>query len=221
MVSGTSIIDSIAADKGKDTYSQAMRERAGYSDCSSYLRRKYLALTGIDIGGYTTEIANNIRGRTLTASPSILRSGIGLQDADLVLYGWATDHRNGYPYSHIECYDSIRKGTWGQYGDIPPHNGPNFHTLDWGLTKADRILVRRFLPDQPKLNLRKDWVSYLQERLNAMFGTYSHLAVDGQYGPETRAVVTEFQRRTGLLTDGIVGTATAAKLAQYKINLYA
>lgn len=41
------------------------------------------------------------------------------------------------------------------------------------------------------------------------------LAVDGDYGKQTAAWVREFQRRTGLSQDGIVGTKTLAKMKQY------
>jgi len=218
---GAEIVASCAADKGRDTYSQARRQENGYSDCSWYVRRKFLEFTGIDVGTYTAEIANSLNGRTLTASASILRTGIGLQDADVVLWGWATDHRIGYPYSHVGIYDKANNGTWDQYGDLPPHNGPNFHGIDWGLSKADRILVRRFIPNEPasSVTLRADWVLILQRSMNRQFPTYSRLAEDGIYGAKTRSVVIEFQRRTQLLADGIVGPKTIAKLAHYGIKL--
>lgn len=56
-------------------------------------------------------------------------------------------------------------------------------------------------------------VTLLQKELNRVFPAYSRLRVDGDFGPATRAVVIEFQRRTGLARDGIVGPATRAKLA--------
>jgi N-acetyl-anhydromuramyl-L-alanine amidase AmpD len=39
-----------------------------------------------------------------------------------------------------------------------------------------------------------------------------HIAVDGDYGPETRQVVTSFQMHAGIVADGIVGAQTEAKL---------
>jgi N-acetyl-anhydromuramyl-L-alanine amidase AmpD len=38
------------------------------------------------------------------------------------------------------------------------------------------------------------------------------IAVDGDYGPETRQVVTSFQMRTGIVADGMTGAQTEAKL---------
>lgn len=55
-------------------------------------------------------------------------------------------------------------------------------------------------------------VTDLQAFLNRAYPAYSKLAVDGAFGPKTTAVVKEFQRRSGLAVDGIVGAQTWAKL---------
>lgn len=62
-------------------------------------------------------------------------------------------------------------------------------------------------------------IKNLQAGLNRAFPAYSKLAVDGFDGPKTKAVVKEFQRRTGLVQDGNVGPLTTAKLAKYGITL--
>jgi peptidoglycan hydrolase-like protein with peptidoglycan-binding domain len=36
--------------------------------------------------------------------------------------------------------------------------------------------------------------------------------VDGQHGPQTEAVVKEFQRRAGVTDDGVAGPATLVRL---------
>jgi peptidoglycan hydrolase-like protein with peptidoglycan-binding domain len=41
-------------------------------------------------------------------------------------------------------------------------------------------------------------IAHLQSWCNAMFPAYSHLPVTGFYGPETTAVIAEFQRRMGI-----------------------
>lgn len=41
---------------------------------------------------------------------------------------------------------------------------------------------------------------------------------DGSFGPATEQVVKEFQRRSGLLDDGIVGIKTKAALAKHGIQ---
>lgn len=64
-----------------------------------------------------------------------------------------------------------------------------------------------------------DDIKGLQAGLNRAFPTYSHLAVDGTYGPSTAAVVREFQSRAGLVADGVVGPLTWAKLGTYGIKV--
>ena len=38
------------------------------------------------------------------------------------------------------------------------------------------------------------------------------IALDGEYGAETRQVVTSFQMRSGIVADGVAGAQTEAKL---------
>jgi hypothetical protein len=57
-----------------------------------------------------------------------------------------------------------------------------------------------------------DLVRLLQARLNRDYPLYSHLVVDGIYGPATTGVVREFQRRAGLQVDGIAGPQTLGRL---------
>jgi peptidoglycan hydrolase-like protein with peptidoglycan-binding domain len=52
----------------------------------------------------------------------------------------------------------------------------------------------------------RDYVSYNRGRL---------LEVDGNFGGQTEAWVKEFQRRTGLKQDGVVGPKTFSKMRQY------
>lgn len=68
----------------------------------------------------------------------------------------------------------------------------------------------------------------LQEQLWAHFPAYAKtvakpyrgkkLTPDGDFGGQTEAWVMEFQRRTSLVPDGIVGPLTRAKLAEYGIT---
>lgn len=57
-----------------------------------------------------------------------------------------------------------------------------------------------------------DRVKRLQQFFNDNFKSYSRLEVDGDFGPATKAVVVEFQKRVGVLADGIVGPVTLGKL---------
>jgi len=71
-------------------------------------------------------------------------------------------------------------------------------------------------------------VRSLQSGLRRIFPAYRRgvavrrgdlIDVDGIFGAQTDAWVREFQRRTGLVVDGIVGPATTARLATYGIAL--
>lgn len=57
---------------------------------------------------------------------------------------------------------------------------------------------------QPERFIRAWWVAPVQRKL--------HVAADGVYGPVTRAAVRSFQKRRGLLVDGIVGPQTLRAL---------
>lgn len=55
-------------------------------------------------------------------------------------------------------------------------------------------------------------VALLQRALNTQYPAYSHLVVDGQFGPATAGVVREFQGRAHLAVDGIAGPHTLGAL---------
>lgn len=56
-------------------------------------------------------------------------------------------------------------------------------------------------------------VKRLQDRLKRAYASYAgHLAVDGDFGPNTQTAVKVFQHRSGIIADGIVGPMTAAAL---------
>lgn len=65
-------------------------------------------------------------------------------------------------------------------------------------------------PGRPVLRAgdRGDDVRALQAHMNRVFQRYSHLDVDGIFGPATEAVIREAQRRAGIAVDGVVGPDT-------------
>lgn len=64
-------------------------------------------------------------------------------------------------------------------------------------------------------------VLLLQKGLKRVFPAYAgNLATDRVFGPDTKKKVMEFQRRTKLKRDGVVGPKTRAKLKQHGISLY-
>lgn len=206
---GRRIVERCTADRGRDTYSQPLRDQPGYSDCSSYAARAYRETALIDIGSYTTAISTAITGRTITTNPDTLRSGAGLQDGDIVLWGWTTDHRPGYPYSHVGIYDAIKRGTWDQYGDLAPHNGPAFHPVAQWLAKADRIMVRRYIADEPTTPL----ATIIPTPTPA---PAKQLVVDGALGRQT---ITRWQQIMGTVPDGVISARSMLTMAvQTHIN---
>jgi len=54
---------------------------------------------------------------------------------------------------------------------------------------------------------RGDQVRQLQALLNRDYPAYSKLVEDGDFGPNTEAVIREFQRRAGLPVNGIADSA--------------
>ncbi|MFN3005156.1 peptidoglycan DD-metalloendopeptidase family protein [Mycolicibacterium wolinskyi] len=78
-------------------------------------------------------------------------------------------------------------------------------------TNPDRYADWMLYQGNPSNNI--DRVRAVQRRLKYAYDEYAgHLAIDGDFGPLTRMAVEEFQRRSKLIADGIVGPMTAAAL---------
>lgn len=83
-------------------------------------------------------------------------------------------------------------------------------------TKGSTTLLYEGNPKNDAKRVKK-----LQAGLNKAFPAYANFAGngDGKFGPYTAQVVKEFQRRSGLKPDGVVGPTTIKALRKHGINL--
>lgn len=100
--------------------------------------------------------------------------------------------------------------------------GTNWHLSDLGLTPTPKPPTTG--TRELRQGLRGEDVGRLQQFFRNNFPVYRNfvnvkrgqlLSVDKDFGPQTKAWVIEFQRRTGLARDGIVGPNTRSRLAKY------
>lgn len=127
------------------------------------------------------------------------------------------------------------------YGDIPLRrhkdvsNKPTACPGTYDLARLDRLARRQALPPAKpvattpppasalQLGSSGAKVTALQRGLARMFPAYRHqhgrLRATGTFDATTRAWVIEFQRRTGLYPDGVVGPKTLPVLAKFGIRL--
>lgn len=81
---------------------------------------------------------------------------------------------------------------------------PSVRTLELGSKGDDVRHLQQFFHDNYQL-----YRKYVTVNRNQL------ISVDGDFGPQTKAWVAEFQRRTGLSRDGIVGPKTRNMLVNY------
>jgi hypothetical protein len=131
----------------------------------------------------------------------------------------------GGPNSHMACtlqgvnIEAAGGGKGQQVG--PPARGfddPYFH--DWFYLPGPVVDDESVTPLGPRpegilflqLGSKGKKVVVLQKRLNRDFPAFSHLVEDGDFGEQTRRVVVDFQRASGLVDDGVAGPATLGRL---------
>lgn len=140
------------------------------------------------------------RAKLLVALTKAESMGLAVTYARDGIVGSAATHKN---HLHVDV------GEWSNYGRgvvrrTPAATGASGANMSVTWLGHDKgVLV---------LGSQGDRVRALQERLNRDYPAYSNLAVDGDYGHATVAVVKEFQRRAGLKVDGEAGPRTLAKL---------
>ena len=123
---------------------------------------------------------------------------------------------------HVEVYD---KGTW--YSDGKKVKAPNYNTcFGWG-ELCDGTRVVKLANKDSFLPTKGYWtygdqdarVGKLAAFMYKNFPAYtSKKALGNLYGPYIKRSITEFQKRTGLYPDGIVGKNTYNKLKEYGFN---
>ena len=127
-------------------------------------------------------------------------------------------------YEHVEVYD---KGTW--YSDGKKVKAPNYSTcFGWGeLCDGTRVVKLanndKFLPAKGYWK-EGDQDTRIAKLCGFMYKTFpaytsKKILINPQiFGKNCKAAITEFQKRTGLYPDGIVGKNTYNKLKEYGFN---
>lgn len=159
-----------------------------------------IEITGDD--GYTTGYSH--------LSKRIAKNGQRVKAGQVIAKSGATGNVTG---PHLHFY--VMKGgtfynptTWLKGGSKPkPKPSKGRTTADY-LTKAQIRKMQQSLRNN--FPAYKNFVSVKKGQL---------ITVDGIDGPQTRAWVKEFQKRTGLTVDGIVGPKTIKKMRQYGIRI--
>jgi hypothetical protein len=134
--------------------------------------------------------------------PAAKRAAISAKAAMLGLR-WGGDYNGRKDEMHVEVVVSLNRALElvralqaPPGGAAPQHNAP---------PPAGRPTIQQGSNGQA--------VRDLQDHLKRVFPAYAgHLVVDGAFGPKTKAAVMEFQRRSGLVADGIVGPKTWGQL---------
>lgn len=123
---------------------------------------------------------------------------------------------------HVEVYD---KGTW--YSDGKKVKAPNYSSCyGWGeLCDGTRVVklanTASFLPTKGywKEGDKDERIGRLASFMYRCFPSYtSKKALGNYYGRYLKAAITEFQKRTGLYPDGMVGKLTYNKLKEFGFN---
>jgi len=117
------------------------------------------------------------------------------------------------------CSSTTRPWKWRRYGGRNPHNhhchlsvksakSKRDNTALWqiNLKPTSKQVSKPATPDRPVL--RRGQSGTLVRKLQAKL----HVGVDGRFGPVTQRAVKAFQRKKGLVADGVVGHYTWLKL---------
>lgn len=124
-------------------------------------------------------------------------------------WAWMCDKYGWDPHKKIASHKQL-----DPQRRTDPDNALNKHGITWTQFLNDvKKELNQFTKSAAPVLREGDQgnsVEFLQGNLNLLgYG----LKIDGKFGPATKKAVMEFQRKSGLKIDGIVGAATIAKLA--------
>ncbi len=196
------------------------REQEGYSDCSSAVRAAIKSAADIDIGSNTSAQINNRnkKGMIVHETDGYYPDESKLLPGDCLYFKGNTSHP--LDVGHVEMY--IGSGQCCGHGS---GIGPKIRNMrDYCKSRASSkkryfMAIRWILEDDPASvgdpeELREGMydnllVKALQSNLKQL--NYA-LEADGDFGPETKRIVEEFQLANGLPVTGIADKATLEKI---------
>ncbi|MCC8930831.1 peptidoglycan-binding protein [Rhodococcus sp. I2R] len=186
------------------------RDEGGWTPTNSVRTSNHVSGTAIDLNWnkYPFRVYRMARGM-VTEVKALQRDFRGLID-------WGRDCWGGNPVdemhyqvakgkpmdAYVDFENELRAGLFGLYGNTAPTPVPVV-VPNPGVGGGTTLLLR---------GSKGEAVRRLQARLNRDYPLYARLVVDGDFGPATEGVVREFQKRAGLLVDGIAGPETHARL---------
>lgn len=151
-----------------------------------------------------------------------------LQNGDWVI--WGKGANSAYPKSHVAMYYNGKF-----FGQNQGQKAANLKSLSLkgviGVLRPKEYVKPKttptpapsnnFLPARGWFQLgdKSENVGKIASFMRKTFPSYtSAKALGNLYGPNLKAAITEFQKRTGLKPDGCVGPITLAKLKEYGFN---
>lgn len=186
-----------------------------YADCSSFVT--WCLWNALYLGFGVGDVVNGC-GWNAGYTGTLLSHGQPLRYASNALPGDAVIYGNGWPGHHAAIV--VRSGGAPMVVSHGGESGPSYLRYDY---MGQRVMsIRRYItgPAGPRVlrqGMRGNDVAEVQTYL--LRGNYLHKgdathppAIDGDFGPATKAAVQRFQRDNHLTVDGIVGPQTLGLL---------
>lgn len=124
-------------------------------------------------------------------------------------------HLNKLGYPTTDVMDTLFiNGKWeNYYKEWTPEDPDSNHMRTWASIAPYKAHLSDFAPVM-KRGMNKNWVALLQQRMG--YPMYPFLVSDGNFGAYTEKCVKDFQKKKGLVADGIVGPKTLSALETKK-----